>query len=56
MKFPFLNGGSDQIMAIDLGSRTTKAVLLDRVDKGFSLTRFAVHDAPIYDKTRPKAC
>lgn len=55
MKFPFLNGGgSGQILAIDLGSRTTKAVLMDRVDKGLSLTRFAVQDAPIYDKALPQ--
>jgi type IV pilus assembly protein PilM len=55
MTFPFLNGGkSDQILAIDLGSRTTKAVLLDRVDKGLSLSRFAVQDAPIYDKALPQ--
>jgi len=55
MKIPFLNGGrSDQILAIDLGTRTTKAVLLDRVDKGFSLARFAVQDAPIYDKALPQ--
>jgi type IV pilus assembly protein PilM len=55
MTIPFLNGGrSDQILAIDLGTRTTKAVLLDRVDKGFSLTRFAVQDAPIYDKALPQ--
>ncbi len=55
MTFPFLNGGrSDQILAIDLGTRTTKAVLLDRVDKGLSLARFVVQDAPIYDKALPQ--
>ncbi len=55
MTFPFVKGGrSDQVLAIDLGSRTTKAVLLDRVDKGLSLSRFAVQDAPIYDKTMPQ--
>jgi type IV pilus assembly protein PilM len=54
MTFPFLNrGGSDQILAVDLGARTTKAVLMDRTDKGLSLSRFAVQDAPIYDKTLP---
>jgi type IV pilus assembly protein PilM len=55
MTFPFLNrGGSEQILAIDLGTRTTKAVLLDRTDKGLSLARFAVQDAPIYDKALPQ--
>jgi type IV pilus assembly protein PilM len=55
MTFPFLNkAGGNQILAIDLGSRTTKAVLMDRTDKGLSLTRFAVADAPIYDKTMPQ--
>src|SRR5271163_4278106 len=55
MTFPFLNGGgSKQILAIDLGARTTKAVLLDRVDQGLRLTRFVVQDAPIYDKALPQ--
>jgi len=55
MTFPFLNGGkNDQILSIDLGSRTTKAVLLDRANGGLSLSRFAVQDAPIYDKAVPQ--
>jgi len=55
MTLPFLNKGrSDQILAIDLGTRTTKAVLLDRADKGLSLARFVVQDAPIYDKALPQ--
>jgi len=55
MTFPFLNqGGGDQVLAIDLGTRTTKAVLLNRTDKGLSLSRFAVQDAPIYDKAMPQ--
>lgn len=56
MTIPFLNGGGtrDQIFAIDLGTRTTKAVLLDRADSGFSLSRFAVQDAPAYDKSMPQ--
>lgn len=44
----------DQIFAIDLGTRTTKAVLLDRKDDGFSLSRFTVQDSPIYDKALPQ--
>ena len=55
MTFPFLNrGGGDQILAIDLGARTTKAVLMDRAADGLSLARFAVQDAPIYDKALPQ--
>jgi Tfp pilus assembly PilM family ATPase len=55
MTFPFLNkGGGDQILAIDLGTRTTKAVLLDRASDGLHLARFAVQDAPIYDKALPQ--
>ena len=55
MTFPFLNGGGkrEQVFAIDLGSRTTKAVLLDRQTEGFTLSRFTVQDAPIYDKALP---
>jgi type IV pilus assembly protein PilM len=51
-----LNNGKrrDQILAIDLGSRTTKAVLLDRKDESFSLSRFAIQDAPVYDKAIPQ--
>jgi type IV pilus assembly protein PilM len=44
----------DQVFAVDLGSRTTKAVLLERKDNAFSLARFAVQDAPIYDKAMPQ--
>jgi type IV pilus assembly protein PilM len=56
MTIPFLNGGKnrDQVFAIDLGSRTTKAVLLDRQADGFRLSRFTVQDAPIYDKVLPQ--
>lgn len=37
-------------MAIDLGTRASKAVLLERRGEAFALTGFAVHDAPISDK------
>ena len=37
-------------MAADLGSRTTKAVLLERRGEVLALTRYALLDAPIYDK------
>jgi type IV pilus assembly protein PilM len=53
MPLPFLNGpgkNRDQIMAIDLGGRTTKAVHLQRKPDGFVLCSFALLDAPIYEK------
>src|SRR5687768_3743538 len=40
----------DQIIAIDLGGRTTKAVHLQRKNDAYSLGSFAVLDAPIYEK------
>lgn len=54
LQLPFLNGISRkkraQIISIDLGGRTTKAVLLERRGETFALTRYALLDAPIYDK------
>jgi type IV pilus assembly protein PilM len=40
----------DHIVAIDLGSRTTKAVYLQRKGDNFTLNRYAIQDAPIYEK------
>ena len=40
-------------MAVDLGSRTTKAVLLERRGEVLALTRYALLDAPIYEKALP---
>jgi type IV pilus assembly protein PilM len=54
MALPFLSGVSKkkrtQIMAVDLGTRTTKAVLMERRGEVLMLTRYAMLDAPIYDK------
>ena len=52
MTVPFLNGGKkrDQVFAVDLGSRVTKAVLLTRNQERFKLSRFAIQDAPVYEK------
>jgi type IV pilus assembly protein PilM len=53
MALPFLNGAAkkrDQIISIDLGGRTTKAVQLQRKDNRFTLTGYAMLDAPIYEK------
>jgi type IV pilus assembly protein PilM len=41
----------DQILAVDLGSRTTKAVYVQRRGESFALGRFALLDAPIFEKT-----
>jgi type IV pilus assembly protein PilM len=41
----------NHIVAIDLGSRTTKAVSLQRQGEGFSLVNFAVQDAPVFEKS-----
>src|SRR5580765_204642 len=40
----------DQIVAVDLGTRTTKAVCLKRKDERFSLSNFTLNDAPVYEK------
>jgi len=54
MAWPLLSGISgkkrNQMMAVDLGNRTTKAVLLERRGDVLALTRYALLDAPIYDK------
>lgn len=54
MALPFLSGGGkkrDQIVAIDLGSRNTKAVHIARKGESFILSNFAVMDAPVYDRS-----
>jgi type IV pilus assembly protein PilM len=57
MGLPFFDSATskkrDQIMAVDLGNRTTKAVCLQRRGPGFALGGFAMLDAPIYEKTLP---
>lgn len=40
----------DQMLAIDLGARSTKAVLLQRRGNRFALASYAVVDTPIFDK------
>src|ERR1019366_7047303 len=55
MALPFFDSAvsrkRDQMMAVDLGSRTTKAVCLQRRGQGYALCGFALLDAPIYEKT-----
>ena len=54
LNLPFLNGTfrrkRAQIIAIDLGNRTTKAVLLERRGETLALMRYALMDAPIFEK------
>lgn len=54
MALPFLSGMGKkkraQMISVDLGSRTTKAVLLEQRGEIWALTRYALLDAPIFDK------
>jgi type IV pilus assembly protein PilM len=53
MALPFINGQSkkrDQIIAIDLGGRATKAIHLQRRGSNYILLRYCVMDAPIFEK------
>ena len=55
MALPFIVGAvakkRDQMLAVDLGSRNTKAVYLQRQGDALVLNRFAVLDAPIFEKS-----
>jgi type IV pilus assembly protein PilM len=56
MALPFLKTGTtpkkrDQIIAIDLGGRSTKAVHLQRKGDTYTLLSYCVVDAPIYEKS-----
>lgn len=55
MALPFFNSRArkqcDRMVAVDLGSRTTKAVHLQRRGQNFSLCGYTLLDAPIFDKT-----
>jgi type IV pilus assembly protein PilM len=53
LSLSFLKGGPKkhaQMIAVDLGSRTTKAVLLERRGEILALTRYVLLDAPIFEK------
>lgn len=53
MALPFISGAKtkDQMVSVDLGGRTTKAVQVQRRGSGFALTSFALLDAPVSDKS-----
>jgi type IV pilus assembly protein PilM len=40
----------DQMLAVDLGTRATKAVYVQRRGQGYALSGYALLDAPIYEK------
>jgi type IV pilus assembly protein PilM len=54
LPMPALNGANrkkrTQMISVDLGSRTTKAVLFERRGEVLAMTRYALLDAPISDK------
>jgi len=53
MALPFLSSQSrrrDQIVAIDLGARTTKAVQLQKRHDEIHFLGYALQDAPAYEK------
>jgi type IV pilus assembly protein PilM len=52
MALPFLAGKRKrtQMISVDLGSRTTKAVLLEQRGEVWALTRYVLLDAPIFEK------
>jgi type IV pilus assembly protein PilM len=54
MALPFLNGfirkKRTQMISVDLGARTTKAVLLEQRGEVWALCRYALLDAPIFEK------
>lgn len=45
------NRQREGVVAVDLGSRTSKAVHLQRRNNGYALLGYALLDAPIYEKT-----
>ena len=55
MRLPFFENTvrkkPDEMTAVDLGSRTTKAVHLQRQGEGFTLCGYALLDAPIFEKS-----
>jgi len=53
MALPFLsNSGKrrDQAVVVDLGTRVTKAAAIQRKGEAYSITGFAMVDAPVYDR------
>lgn len=56
MALPFINSHAkrrDQVIAVDLGARTTKAVHVQRRGEKFNLVNYALVDSPIFEKNSP---
>jgi type IV pilus assembly protein PilM len=54
MALPFLKGAAskrDQLLSVDLGGRTTKAVHVQRKGDRYVLCGYALLDAPVYEKS-----
>ena len=55
MALPFFNSGArkqrDRMLAVDLGSRTTKAVHVQRRGHGYALCGYAILDTPVFNKS-----
>src|SRR5882757_4666566 len=55
MALPFFQSAArklrDQMVAVDLGSRTSKAVHVQRRGDGYALCGYHMTDAPVYEKT-----
>src|SRR5689334_12550718 len=45
--------GTDEVIAVDLGGRSTKAVHMQRKGSSYVLCGYTVLDAPLYEKTIP---
>jgi len=57
MALPFLPAARkkrDQALAIDVGARKTKAVIIQRRGDGFALAGYAIADAPVAEKSVPE--
>jgi type IV pilus assembly protein PilM len=56
MGVPFISSHArrrDQIVAVDLGVRSTKAVHVQRRGDAFNLVNYALIDSPVFDKNSP---
>jgi type IV pilus assembly protein PilM len=55
MAMPFFDSSArksrDQMLAVDLGTRTTKAVHVQRRGEGLALCGYALFDAPLFEKS-----
>jgi len=54
MAWPILNDSSrkkrNPMLVVDMGSRTTKSIVIEQQGESLAITRYALLDAPIFDK------